>query len=297
MRKLYSALLLLSIIWGTSFLFIKILLVDLEPSAIVFGRCLFGFITLAFFSLVKQNNIPYKELPYLKLVIVGFLNNALPWLLISTGQTKITSSLASIINATTPIWTLIIGSIFFGSVLRRNQWIGIAIGFIGIFIISNLKSGDILSGHFTGVLFMLGAAICYGTGTHLTKKYLGNVSTLHISLFTLLAATVLSFIMMMVSAPESVYAFTESNIIFSLIGLGSLGSGIAYLLYYYLVKEGSPEFASLVTYLVPASAIMWGAFLLGEEIHFTMIIGLLIIFIGVYVTSIKEKKKEKKAAA
>ncbi|MBY0120873.1 DMT family transporter [Bacillus sp. S/N-304-OC-R1] len=296
MGKLYSALVILSIIWGTSFLFIKILLEDMGPAGVVFGRCIFGFLTLAIFTLIKREKIFSKDLPLSKLILVGFLNNALPWILISAGQTKISSSLASIINATTPIMTLIIGSIFFSTALRKNQWIGIGLGFIGILIISDLNSGD-LSGHLSGILCLLGATICYGTGTQLTKKYLGQVTTLHISLFTMLSAAIISFIIMLITTPESLAAFTKWHVIFSLLGLGSLGSGIAYLLYYYLIKEGSPEFASLVTYIVPGSAIMWGAFILGESIHFTMIIGLIVIFIGVYITSMKVKQKEKKAAA
>lgn len=297
MGKLYSALLLLSVIWGTSFLFIKVLLEEIAPVAVVFGRCLFGFSTLALFAFFKRESIQVRKLPMKKLFLVGFLNNALPWLLISTGQTKISSSLASIINASTPIWTLIIGSLFFSSVLKKNQWIGIGFGFIGIFILSDIKSVEFMSGHLSGVVFMLGAAICYGAGTHLTKRYLTELSTLHISLFTLLSATLISFVFLMISAPEDVVAFKEINVLLPLIGLGSIGSGLAYLLYYFLVKDGSPEFASLVTYLVPASAILWGAFLLDEEIHFSMILGLLIIFVGVYITSIKEKHKKDKATA
>ncbi|WNS77005.1 DMT family transporter [Bacillus sp. DTU_2020_1000418_1_SI_GHA_SEK_038] len=297
MGKLYSALAILSIIWGTSFLFIKLLLEDLGPAGVVFGRSLFGFLILAIFVLIKREKIHYKELPLTKLFVVGLLNNTLPWLLISMGQTKISSSLASIINATTPIWTLLIGTLFFSTVLRKNQWIGIGLGFIGIFIISDLTSGDLLSGHFSGILFLLGATICYGAGTQLTKKTLGQVSSLHISLFTLFSAALISFFVMLFSSPDSFAAFTEWHVIFSLLGLGSLGSGVAYLLFYYLVKEGGPEFASLVTYLVPGSAILWGAFILGESIHFTMIVGLLIIFLGVYITSTKEKQKEGKAAA
>ncbi|MFO1445735.1 DMT family transporter [Bacillus sp. Bva_UNVM-123] len=297
MGKLYSALLLLSIIWGTSFLFIKLLLVQIGPAGIVFGRCLFGFITLALIVFIRRDKVNLKKLPLNKLFIVGFLNNALPWLLISNGQTKISSSLASIINATTPIWTLIIGSIFFASILKKTQWIGIVFGFVGILIISDLQSGELLSGHLSGVLFMLGAAVCYGMGTHLTKKYLADVSTLHISIMTLFFAMFFSFCFLLVSAPEDLLMFSEIKIILPFIGLGSLGSGVAYLLYYYLVKEGSPEFASLVTYLVPASAILWGAFLLKEEIHISMLIGLFVIFAGVFITSMKKKQTKTKAAA
>ncbi|GLB60377.1 DMT family transporter [Cytobacillus sp. NCCP-133] len=297
MGKLYGALMVLSLIWGTSFLFIKILLEEIEPAAVVFGRCLFGVAPLALIVLFKSKKIAWRRLPLKKLILVGFLNNALPWLLISVSETMISSGMASVLNATTPIWTLLIGSLFFAAVLGKNQWIGIGIGFIGILILSDFHTADLLSGNTYGVFLMSGAAFCYGAGTHLTKKYLAEVSTLHISLFTLLAAAIISFFAMRLLSSTPLYKFMEMNIFLPLIGLGAFGSGIAYLLYYYLVKEGSPEFASLVTYIVPASAIIWGAMLLNEQIHLSMIVGLIIIFAGVYVTSKKERQTGRKAAA
>jgi drug/metabolite transporter (DMT)-like permease len=297
MGRLYGALMVLSLIWGTSFLFIKILLEDVGPAAIVFGRCLFGFVTLAFIVLLKRENIAFKRLPMKKLILVGFLNNALPWLLISASETMISSSMASVMNATTPIWTLLIGSLFFAASLGKNQRLGIGIGFIGILILSDIHTADLLSGNTYGVLLMSGAAFCYGAGTHLTKKHLSGVSTLEISLFTLFAATIISFFSMQVLSPTPINKFMEADIFLPLVGLGAFGSGLAYLLYYYLVKEGSPEFASLVTYIVPASAIIWGAILLKEQIHLSMLFGLLIIFAGVYITSKKENSAGRNAAA
>jgi drug/metabolite transporter (DMT)-like permease len=89
----------------------------------------------------------------------------------------------------------------------------------------------------------------------------------------------------------------DVSVILPFVGLGVLGSGIAYLLYYYLVQKGSPKFASLVTYLAPVSAIFWGALLLNEKIHASMMIGLAVIFAGVYISSIKVKGKTGKKAA
>ncbi|WP_223595188.1 DMT family transporter [Neobacillus bataviensis] len=291
MGKLYTALIGLSIIWGTSFLFIKVLLTSLGPISIVFGRCLFGTIILFVIIILQKKKIILKKLPWFKLILVAMTNNVLPWLLICSSETKLTSSMASIINATTPIWTLIIGFIFFSSSLRKSQWIGIFVGFIGIFILSDVKLGELYSGNLTGILLMTGATFCYGLASHLTKKHLTDLSVLETSFFTLLISTIMSFIIVWSTNPRFISSFITIETVGPFIGLGALGSGIAYLLFYYLVKKGSPEFASLVTYLVPISAVFWGAMLLKENIHLSMIIGLAVIFIGVYIASIKPKDK------
>jgi drug/metabolite transporter (DMT)-like permease len=289
MGKLYSALIGLSLIWGTSFLFMKIILETLAPAAVVFGRCLFGMLTLFIIFICSKQKFQLKKQPWGKIFLVAMANNTIPWLLICSSETIISSGMASIINATTPIWTLIIGFFLFSSALKKNQWIGILIGFIGIFILSDIKTGDLFSGNTLGILLMTGATFCYGLGTHMSKKFLPNLTVKETSLFTLLMSTVVSFIVMLGFAPESIPHFFQSNILLPFIGLGSFGSGIAYLLFYYLVQKGSPEFASLVTYLVPVSALVWGAVLLKESIHLGMLIGLIVIFLGVYISSRKSK--------
>jgi drug/metabolite transporter (DMT)-like permease len=291
MGKLYSALIGLSLIWGTSFLFIKVLVSTVAPAAVVFGRSFFGALILFVIFLYTKKKLQFQKRPWLKILFVALMNNAIPWLLICSSEMKLTSSMASIINATTPIWTLIIGFIFFSSRLRLSQWIGIIVGFAGIFILSDLKFGDLQSGNTIGIIEMSGATICYGLGAQLSKRYLSQLSIIETSFFTLVISTLISFIMMLVLAPQSLPILFNVHLLVPFIGLGALGSGIAYLLYYYLVKEGSPEFASLVTYLVPVSAIIWGTFLLKEQIHFSMIIGLLVIFSGVYISSLKSKRK------
>lgn len=297
MGKLYSALILLSLIWGTSFLFMKILLFELDPAAIVFGRCLFGAITLFIIVLLRKEEFRLKELPWMKLLLVALTNNALPWVLICSSETKISSSLASGINATTPVWTLIIGYFFFASSLKKNQWVGIIIGFFGIFILSEIKPGALFTENTTGVLLMTGAALSYGIGAQLSNRYLSHISVLQISFFTLAFATIISFVYMLGVSPHPIQSVHYLHLVLPFVGLGALGSGVAYLLYYYLVQQGSPEFASLVTYIVPVSAIVWGAVILRESIHLSMLLGLLIIFIGVYIATRKSKQAENKEAA
>ncbi|MFD2443352.1 DMT family transporter [Bacillus sp. CGMCC 1.16607] len=299
MGKLYGSLLTLSLIWGTSFLFIKILLEELSPAAVVFGRCFFGTVTLIIIAFIRKDQILKKNLPWGFILLVALTNNVLPWFFISSGETSISSSLASILNATTPIWTLIIGFLFFGNVLKKNQWFGIFIGFMGIFLLSDFSLSDFNKSHMTGVMFMSAAAFCYGVASQMTKRYLVDLSIMQISFYTLFISSIISFFLMMITSPKSVTGFTNYENILLLLGLGALGSGVAYLLYYYMVTKGSPEFASFVTYLAPVSAIMWGALLLNEAIHSSMVIGLIIIFSGVFISSKRtraDKNTEKPAA-
>ncbi|NYE09136.1 drug/metabolite transporter (DMT)-like permease [Bacillus niacini] len=290
MARLYGALFTLSLIWGTSFLFIKLLVEPLGAWGVVFGRCLFGTVILLLIIVLRKDWKGLKGLPFGIIVLVSLLNNALPWYLIALSETKITSSYASLINATTPIWTLIIGFLFFQNKLRLLQWLGIALGFFGIIILSGVDITSIKDQSIVGLFTMVGATLCYGYSTHLTKKYLSTVSVTMISFSTLIVSALISFIMVLLTDRTIFTMILEPSIFGALVGLGVFGSGIAYLLYYYCIQKGSPEFASLVTYLVPISAMVWGAVILKEEIHFSMITGFILILAGVYVSSKKPKE-------
>jgi drug/metabolite transporter (DMT)-like permease len=293
MGKLYAALFMLSLIWGTSFLFIKVLVIPIGAWGVVFGRCLFGALILIVIVTVRKEWPVLKSVPLKMIILVSLFNNAIPWVLIALSETKISSSYASLINATTPIWTVIIGYAFYHNKLRLLQWFGIVLGFSGIVLLSGLRFSNIMDQSFVGLFTMLGATICYGLSTHLSKKHLKKVSILMISTSTLLVSTIISFFMVVMTNPRTFSMLIEPTIFFALIGLGVFGSGLAYILYYYCIQEGSPEFASLVTYMVPVTAMLWGSLILKEEIHYTMVVGFLIILSGVYLSSKKQSIPEK----
>lgn len=292
MARLYGALITLSLIWGTSFLFIKLLVEQIGPWGVVFGRCLFGTIILLLIIAFRKEWKGFNRLPIKMIILVSLLNNAIPWFLIALSETKISSSYASLINATTPIWTLIIGFIFFRNKLKGFQWIGILLGFVGIVLLSGVNFTNLKEQSIIGLFTMICATICYGFATHLSKKYLSSVSITMISASTLLVSAIISFIIVLFTNQSFFMNILEPTVFFGLIGLGVFGSGIAYLLYYYCIQKGSPEFASLVTYLVPISAMIWGALILNEEIHLTMVSGFLLILCGVYISSKKNKDKK-----
>lgn len=291
--KLYSALFVLSLIWGMSFLFIKVLLDIFDPWQIVFIRCLLGIITIVPLFLISRQKVDWKTLHVKKLLLVGFLNAGLPWGLIAWSETFLDSGYTAILNATTPIWTSMMGVFFFSITLQWKQWTGVIVGFVGILLLMDIDAPGLTKNQLgLGIILMLAATCCYGYSSQYAKKHLQDTTVWVTASSTLFAGLLLSAFMMLLTdgwkLPEDPLNY---NVLLSIIGLGVYGSGIAYLLYYFMISAGSAEFATLVTYLVPVSAVMWGSVLLDERIHPSAFWGLLLIFAGVYLTGKRGKKK------
>ncbi|PEL81120.1 EamA family transporter, partial [Bacillus pseudomycoides] len=160
-RKLYFALIMLSLIWGGSFYFFKILVADFNPLVVAFLRSTFGTITLI--ALIPFFYKSFRgKIPFIPLFAVGILNTLIPWTLICFSEQKMTSNLASVLNATQPLWTMVLGILLFGIRSNRNQIIGLCIGFIGILILSDIHLSNIFSVDSLNFVAMLIATFCYG---------------------------------------------------------------------------------------------------------------------------------------
>lgn len=145
-RSLYAALLLLSLIWGGSFLFIKVLLLHhVGPWTIVFLRSSFGLIFIVLLMLLMRKPFVFRSIPWKSVILVALVNMVLPWALISFSETRIASSMASVLNATTPIWTMLVGLVFFGAIFYRMQWFGMGLAFVGIVILLGINPVSIIS--------------------------------------------------------------------------------------------------------------------------------------------------------
>lgn len=208
-------------------------------------------------------------------------------------ETFLDSGYTAILNATTPIWTTMMGVFFFSIKLQWRQWIGVMIGFVGILFLMDIDAPGLAKNQLIlGIVLMLIATSCYGYSSQFAKKHLQGTTVWITASTTLLAGLLLSTIMMGFTGgwhmPDHVF---DQKVVLSFIGLGVFGSGLAYLLYYYMISAGSAEFATLVTYLVPVSAVIWGSVLLDEKIHPIAFLGLILIFTGVYLTGKKKRIK------
>jgi len=282
-KKLFAALVGLSLIWGASFYFIKVLLDDFGPWSIAMLRSIFGAVVLLAVMLLLRQPLGVRQYPWLPLIFVGLFNTAVPWALIGWSETEISSSMASVLNATTPLWTLLVGLFLFQGKAAGRQWGGMAIGFLGLLILLKVNPVTIISVNGWAVLAMLAATLCYGISGQISRRYLGGMSVYQISLSTLLIGCVGSGIAAFAIEGISFAPLASPHILLMLAGLGGFGSGIAYLLFYFMIQRGSAEFASLVTYLVPVTAILWGYLLLAEPVEWNLLAGLVCILAGVYL--------------
>ncbi|BBI30955.1 DMT family transporter [Cohnella abietis] len=290
-RLLVTALIVLSLIWGGSFFFIKQLLEDFGPWTIAFLRSSFGLVTIVIIMLILRKPFELKRIPWIPMAVMALVNTAIPWALIGLSETRLTSGMASILNATTPLWTIVVGTLFFKAVTNRMQWIGMGVAFVGLLVLLGINPVSIISVDLFGFVCMITATLCYAFGSQLSRRF-KELSMYQITFGTLLCAMLGSGGMAFSVEQVSWSHLASSSNMAMIIGLGVFGSGIAYILFYYMVQKGSPEFATMVTYLVPASAIIWGSTLLNEQIHWNLLLGLVFILGGVFLANRKRRSVE-----
>lgn len=293
-RSLFFVLFLLSLIWGGSFFFIKILLDDFGPWTIAYLRSSFGLVAIIVIMLVLRKPFEFRKIPWIPMAVMALVNTAIPWALIGFSETRLTSSMASVLNATTPLWTTIVGVVYFQTVTNRLQWLGLGIAFIGLIVLLEVNPVSIISIDPLGFICMIAATLCYAVGSQLSKRMKG-LSMYQIAFGTLFCTMIGSGSVAFSIEPTSILQHVSFTNITALIGLGIFGSGIAYILFYFMIQKGSPEFATMVTYLVPVSAILWGYTLLNEKINWSLLIGLAFILGGVFMSrkNISEKAADK----
>ena len=286
MRRGYAALLLLALIWGASFLFIKLAVRDMSPATLVLSRAVLGAVTLGLiFAARRQTPIPAgtrtRLLPFLVMAIFGSL---LPWFAFGFGELSISSALASILNATTPLWTAVFA--YWVTPAERPSalnYLGVAVGFLGTgIVIAPDLIGHPLRATTLGTLAVAGAAASYAVAALVQRRRLRGVSPLQVGFWQLALTAPLAFIVAFPTIGATRLGWTS---IMAMLVLGVGGSGIAYLLYYFMMNTLGATRATTVTFLLPVTAVFWGASLLNESITLPILAGMVVILLGVFLTS------------
>lgn len=276
---------ILSLIWGSSFILIKKGLIGLSAIQLGSLRLIFSAVFLVLIGYKSLFKLTKSQWKYVALTAV--FGTFIPVYLFALAETEIDSSTTAVLNSLTPLNTLILGIIAFGVPFKKNQFIGICIGFIGsILLVFNGASNHPEQNYYYALLVVL-ASICYATNVNLIKKYLPTVAPLSITTGNFLvllapAALLLYFsgFFDIISAPE-----VQTSMGYIAI-LEIVGTGIANILFFKLIQISSPVFATSVTYLIPIVAFFWG--LLDHEILTPIqFMGAFIILIGVYLSSKK----------
>ncbi len=278
-------LILLSLIWGSSFILIKRGLVGLNPFQLGALRIIFACLFMVIVGFKSISKIPLTKWKYV--AITSLFGNGLPVFLFAYAQTGIKSSVSGILNSLTPLYTLLIGVLAFGLGFVRNQVIGVVLGLTGCLLLVFFgKSASGETNYFCAFLVVI-ATMCYALNVNLIKRYLSDVSPLAITTGNFLTLLIPALIILFANGYADV--MTQPEVIHStlfIIILGMVGTGIANILYYQLIQITSPLFASSVTYFIPIVAMSWGM-LDGETLNFMQLVGASVILSGVYLASKK----------
>jgi drug/metabolite transporter (DMT)-like permease len=289
----WGAFLLLGSIWGSSFLWIKIALEELEPFTLVGYRLLFGAVGMALVLIARRPALPKERRTWLLLALMGLTNTALPFVLISWGETVIDSAVASILNSTTPLFTLIIAH-YFLSDERMNlaRALGLLLGFAGILLLFSRDVG--LEGFRSGLLgqaAVLAAALSYAGSSVFARRAFRDVPLLIQAAIPLFSADLLIWVgAIALESPVNIPALPITWV--ALAWLGLLGSCIAYLLYFYLINNVGSTRSTLVTYMFPVIGVALGVLFLDERLDLRLIIGALMVVAGIGVVNWKPRTKD-----
>jgi drug/metabolite transporter (DMT)-like permease len=278
------AFIILAGIWGCSFFFIKVGLEGLNPIQVAFGRCLIGAIALVAIATVSRTRLPRTASTWRHLFVMAALMNVVPFILFSYGETQVSSILAGIINGATPLSTLAVVLIAFPEEEPTpSRVIGLLIGFAGILVVVGIWNG-LGTGELPGVLACIGAIAGYGVAYPYGRRHLARLADGPVSLATgqILAASLLLLPLVLLSGGTT--GPMTSGIVLSMIGLGALGTGVAYVLNYRIVRAAGATTASTVTYLTPLVAILVGLVFLNEPLAWNEPIGGLVVVLGVAVS-------------
>jgi len=269
-------LLLLSAIWGASFLFMRVSAPFLHPAELIFWRVGLGAVFLFAVSLFLSSKLRLRE-NWKHYLILGLLNAAIPFSLYAFAAKTVSASLLSILNSTAPIWASLIGSLLFKAETKTTAWIGMAIGLIGVVLLTGVETLALPKGGLLAIFAVLGATFCYGAGTNYAIRSKPNeaFSNAHGSMWGA-TALLAPFFFFSNPSPQEVPAV----VVISILLLGVLCSGVAFLLYFRLVEDIGATSALTVTFLIPVFGVLWGVIFLGENFGWHSLVGTVLIFLG-----------------
>ena len=286
----YAGLLLLGLIWGSSFLFIKLAVVDVGPQALVFGRCLTAAAALALVLAVRGRSpltaANRQRMP--RYLAMALLNSVIPWLGLAYGELAVSSGLTSILNSTTPLWTALLAwRLTPAERLRPLNGFGVVLGFLGTaaLILPDLRTGGARA-TLVGSGCVLLAALSYALAA-LYQRRLRDASPFDAGFWQMALTAV---VMLPLAVPAAASARLSWAAIMPVVALGVGASCVGIVLYYWLLNRLGAAGASSVNYLLPATAVLWGVLFLHETVTLLMLGGAVIILGGVFLTSLPRSR-------
>lgn len=291
--KNWFVFILLGGIWSSSFLWIKIALQEVGPITLVAFRVLFGLLFCVAVVLIQRAPAPRTFAAWLPLLVLGISNVAVPFLLISWGEQSIDSAVAAILDATVPLFAIVIAHLLLhDDKITLPKVLGLLLGFAGVVVLMSKDIGA-SSSSLLGQGAVVLASIFYAASSVYARKTTENIPGIFRSVGPLLSSTaVMWFATAFVEKPTSLPQLPITWI--ALLWLGILGSGFAFILLYYLIHAIGPTRTTMVTYLFPLGGVMLGVGFLGEQLTWQLLVGAALVVASLAVANLRPKPRAAK---
>lgn len=271
----------LAILWGMSFVFVGLALEGFGPLSLVLVRVGLGALVLWGVIFIRGGEVPRRWGEWMPYFVMGLLANVLPFVLISWGQKTITAGMASMLNATVPMFTVLLLAAGGKCDDWKRKFLGVLVGFLGV---AFLLSAHHISfeGSILGKLMVLGAALCYAGGSLFGQRFSGRVPMVNAAMMLSCSTVMLAPWAFLVESPFSAMAPGMVSWL-GVIALGVFCTAVAYLLYFSILKSEGATQLSLVTYLIPIVSTIFGFLILGEEVGTREILAMCVVFAGLLI--------------
>ena len=273
-------ILLLALIWGWSFLFIKVGVEGLTPVTVAALRVALGCVVVIAVLRWRRLRMPRDLATWGHFAVMGALASAAPFTLLAWGEQHITSALTSVLNASTPLFAAVFSALLLGERLKASQFVGLGLGFAGVGVAAGVGGADFAESSLGGALAPVGAAACYGLTMVYARRYLNEVPPLVNAAGQLLTATVLLAPPALVTTAMD-GADVEPHRVLAMLLLGAIGTGVAYVIYYRALAADGATKTSVVTYLVPVVAVAVGVAFLDEPFELRLLAGAGLTLVGI----------------
>lgn len=279
-----AVLILLSVIWGSAFMLVKVSLEEVPPLTLVAGRLAGGALFLVVAILVTGRSLIQSRQAWAAFALLGVVTNVFPFTMLAWGQQHIDSSLAAILVATMPLSTVIFAHYLIRERLTIDRAVGVLVGFAGVFVLIGGDLRDLADSSTLGQLAVIGGVVGYGIGTVLARRFLQDADPVVVAAGQMLVgAAIMAPVALAVDQPFDLAISVKVGLAW--VTLGVVSSAIAYLFFYWLLRRVTATQASMVSYLIPITAVILGALVLDERLAATSFAGLALIIAGVWVVN------------
>ncbi|MFC4410628.1 DMT family transporter [Chungangia koreensis] len=287
-------LLLLSLLWGSSFLWIKGLLDVFDPPSIVFIRCIFGLLILL--PLVLRMPGKFNWRPGWKFVGAVSLGAAIPWTILAMALQGIDTTVSGVLNATTPLFAVVFSVFVFKMKPVWSQMMSLGIGFVAVVILLVTSSGSSSGGFSFGhALLMLFVTVCYAMNSLLVGRNYKDVPSVVLGFWTMLVSMILNGVLSLIVQPGAILELADMSVLGPILVLGCLCSGLGYMIFYWITSNGGPLVALMVTFMAPFVTITLGVLILGEPLHWGIGVGLCLMVLSLVFMNLETIKARRLA--